>query len=380
MKTLVFWRVLTNYRTSFFKKLNKTAAIIFCFGRRGPQNTFLLKVEADFPHCQMFDFFPFEGKDTLGFQNVVPPLLRYKPEIVITELALANISNWLLLLLQPFFKFKLILWGHGNNRKTGFDPQRFLKDKVKFWFMEKADALIFYSKEGKAAVSKYLTNRDKAFVAPNTLDTQVLTEIRKEMEKNGKDAVKRNVGFCQKYNFIYLGRVIEEKEPDRLINIFKIISKSIDSVELHIVGDGPLIDKLKTESKDLKVKFWGNIKDEYKIGSLLFASDLMVIPGYLGLAIVHSFCFDLPVVSQRKGANGPFHSPEIGYLIDGKTGFLTECGDEQLMVKVIVEYLNDPEKQAMMKKEIRSTVENTCRIDNMIDGFNKAINYAGSKI
>jgi len=380
MKILVFWRVLTNYRTSFFKKLNKIATIIFCFGRRGPKNTFLLKVEADFPHCQVFDFFPFEGKDTLGFQNILPPLLRYKPDIVITELALANISNWLLVFLQPFFKFKLILWGHGSDRKTGFNPQKSLKNKIKIWFMERADALILYSKEGKAAVSKYLTNPEKVFVALNTLDTQTLIEIRKEMEKNGKDAVKQKVGFYEKYNFIYIGRIIKEKEPDRLINIFKIISKRVNSAELHIVGDGPFMNKLKAESKGLKVKFWGNIKDEYRIGSLLFASDLMVMPGYLGLAIVHSFCFDLPVVSQLRGANGPFHSPEIGYLIDGKTGFLVEYGDEELMAEVIIGYLNDKEKQAMMKKEIRFTVENICYIDNMIDGFIQAINYAGSKI
>ena len=39
-------------------------------------------------------------------------------------------------------------------------------------------------------------------------------------------------------------------------------------------------------------------------------ADLLVIPGTVGLAIVHGFAYDLPIVTTDHG----FHSPEIEYL------------------------------------------------------------------
>lgn len=179
-----------------------------------------------------------------------------------------------------------------------------------------------------------------------------------------------------------MGRLLKEKEPDRLIDVYKIISKKIDNIELHIVGNGPMMEelkvktkKLKDEDKNLKIRFWGAITDDEMTGKMLYASDLMVMPGYLGLSIVHSFCFDCPVVSQKQGVNGPFHSPEIEYVIEGKTGFLTPYDNNELMAEIIIDYLLDEAKPNEMKQEIRKMVEKVCSLDNMIKGFSEAIDY-----
>jgi len=358
-----------------FREINRRTGAILCFGKNGPKNTFLSRVTPDFKHYQVKGYYPMSKIDTLVIQNVLTPLIKFKPDVIIVEFALCILSNWILLFLRPFLGYKLILWSHGYNRQTGFHPERLFADKIRLWWMNMADAVILYGQEGKKRIAPYLKNPEKIFVAPNTLDTGRLTEIRKQLERVGKDNIKEQIGFKEKHNLIYIGRLLREKGTDRLIDVFRIVSKQLNSVELHIIGNGPLLNQLKTVSKGLKVKFRGSITDDETAGKLLYASDLMVMLGDLGLSVVHSFCFDLPVLSQKTGPNGPFHGPEVEYVIDNKTGFLLPYGNDELMAKIIMEYLLDNAKQKEMKEEIRNIVENVCSMDNMINGFMGAIKY-----
>ena len=159
------------------------------------------------------------------------------------------------MLLRPFLRYRLILWSHGYNREKGFYPEKSFLDKLRVWWMNKADAIILYGQEGKKKIAPYLENSEKVFVAQNTLDTVLLLKIRDELERIGEEKVKKQIGFEEKYNLIYIGRLFKEKEPDRLIDVFKVISERLKSIELHIVGDGPMLNQLKSISKRLKIKF-----------------------------------------------------------------------------------------------------------------------------
>lgn len=380
---LIFQRALTHYRLGVFREINKATGAILCFGKKGPKGTYLSWVEPDFSHLRIGGFYPFHEIDTLGFLDISVPLLRFKPTVVVTEFALGIVSNYLLLLLRPFLRYKLILWSHGYNRKRGFHPEKSVADKLRVWWMNRADAVMLYSQEGKKVVAPYIRDNKKIFVAQNTLDTITLLKIRDRLDKIGKEEVKKQLGFTKRYNLIYIGRLLKEKEPDRLIDVHRIVSRKIDNIELHIVGNGPIMGDLKVRTKELedgdknlKIRFWGAIADDETTGKMLYASDLMVMPAYLGLSIVHSFCFECPVVSQKQGINGPVHGPEIEYVIDGKTGFLIPYGNNELMAEVIIKCLSDEAQRNKMKQEIRKTVERVCSLDNMIKGFSEAIDYA----
>ncbi|TET09974.1 MAG: glycosyltransferase [Candidatus Atribacteria bacterium] len=373
---LIFQRVLANYRLPIFKKLNEEIGVVLCLGKTGPKNTFLFKTKPDFDHIKIKDFYPIATKEMLVIQDVFTPIFKYKPEIVIIEFALSIISNWFFLFLKPFFKYKIILWSHGYNRKRGFNPKISLSDKLRRYWMNKADAIILYSYNSKKLIEPFVLKREKIFVAPNTLDTKRLVRIRDDLEKSGKGTIRREINFKKKYNLIYLGRLLKEKEPDRLLDVFKIVSRKLKSIELHFVGDGPLYSKLLEKSVGLNVRFWVSVSDDIFLGKLLFSSDLMVLPGYMGLSVVHSFCFDCPVATQIQGKQGPFHSPEIEYLINGKTGFLVEYGNNDKMAGVVSNYLLSSENvKDKFKNNIRKMIEDKCSIENMIDGFKKAIDF-----
>lgn len=381
-KIVIFQRVLAHYRLPIFKKINRVTGAILCFGKGSNKRTFLSKVKPDCPHLEIKDFYPYSKIDTCVFLDVFKPLSKYKPAVIVTEFALWIISNYLLLFLRPFLGYKLILWSHGYNRKRGFHPERCFADKLRLWWMSNADAVILYGGEAKNKISPYLKNPAKMFVAQNTLDTNNLLRIRDRLEQIGKERIKRAIGFTRKYNLIFIGRLLQEKQPDRLIDVYRIASEQMNSVSLHFIGDGPMreelimqANKMMTERCEFDIRFWGSMTDDEQIGKMLYASDMMVMPGYLGLAVVHSFCFDCPVVSQKQGLSGPFHSPEVEYLVDGKTGFLVEYGNNERIAEEILSYLQDHEKQEQMRQEIRRMPENICSVDNMVQGFKEAVEY-----
>jgi len=374
---LVFQRIVANYRNGFFKKLNRDTGALICLGKKGPKNTYLIKSKPDFKHILIKDFYPIGKKETLTLQDVFTPLFKYRPKIIIIEFTLSIITNWFFLILRPFFKYKIILWSHGYNRKKGFNPKKNFSDKLRAYWMNKADAIILYGYKGKKMIEPFTLNREKIFVAPNTLDTNKLLEIRNKLEKTGEENIKKELGLKEKYNLIFLGRLLKEKEPEKLLDI---LSDKLKSIELHFVGDGPLYSKLLRKSSGLDVRFWGSIADNIFLGKLLFSSDLLVIPGCIGLSVVHSFCFDCPVITQKKSNNGPFHGPEIEYVVDGQTGFTIEKSNNEKMINTILNYLlapNDVKNQ--FKKNIREILENRCSIENMVTGFKKAINYCKGK-
>lgn len=63
---LILQRTLTHYRLLIFREINKITDAILCFGRNGPQDTFLTKVQPDFKHYCTRDYYPINKKNTFS--------------------------------------------------------------------------------------------------------------------------------------------------------------------------------------------------------------------------------------------------------------------------------------------------------------------------
>jgi len=322
--------------------------------------------------------------DTHLFLFVFGSIFRFKPKVVIHELAAGIISLPIALLCKKLFGYKLILWGHMYDHKIGFDPQNKFIDKYRLWLQNKADALITYSEGEKNILVKNQVNEQKIFVALNTLNTNKFLSIRNDLDKKGKETIKRELDFKFEYNLIYIGRLYEDKLPNYLIEVLqKIKTNNKDlSVAIHFVGSGTMENKLKEFSKKYNLEsyvfFHGEIYDEEKSGKLLFASDIMVMPGCVGLSVNHAFCFDCPVVTFESLNHVPAHGPEIEYIIHQKTGFIVKNNNLEHLATTIESYLLNIPLQNSMKSEIRNMVENICTIDKFVDSFSKAITFTKS--
>ena len=318
--------------------------------------------------------------DTHLFLNVFGYIKRNKPKVIIHELAVGIVSLPMLMLTRKLFGYKLIIWGHMYNRKIGFDPRKNLSDKYRLWLQKKADAIITYSiAEKEELVSKKISGH-KIFPALNTLDTNRYLPIRNDLERAGKKNIKQKIGFTHQFNLIFIGRLYEDKWPQYAIEALNLLlKKGMVSVALHFIGSGAmenfLAEYCKRNGLQGHVFFYNEIYNEYKTGELLFASDMMIMPGCVGLSVNHAFCFDCPVVTFKDINHVPAHGPEIEYIVHGRTGFVIKDKNVEDMAEAIYTYLNDEQMQNEFRIHIRNTIENICPIEKLTGGFINAINH-----
>ena len=138
---------------------------------------------------------------------------------------------------------------------------------------------------------------------------------------------------------------------------------------------GPEVKVIKEYcNKQPSLYYHGAIFDAEIIGKYLYASDLFINPGPIGLSIVHAFCFATPVITCPATPQGPFHGPEFEYLKHGKNGLLCDPSVDSIST-AIKKLLEDEELLASMSKAAFDTATEDCSLEKMITGFHEAISY-----
>jgi glycosyltransferase involved in cell wall biosynthesis len=92
------------------------------------------------------------------------------------------------------------------------------------------------------------------------------------------------------------------------------------------------------------VRFLGEVVDPKRTAAYFSLADLMVIPGVVGLAIVHGFAFGLPLITT----DSPGHGPELDYL-STDNGAMTRIDISQY-AEAIGALLSSPKRLESMKR------------------------------
>lgn len=374
IKIVIIQRIFAKYRKPIFDLLvNKYELKVL----HSYDNSEIPQIKTNY--SEVVKSFRYGPKETNVYLKVLSQLIKFNPNIIIHEFNPSIISLHISFFYSKLFNKLFVVWGHGYNREKGFHPKHSFTAKVRYWYMKHSDAILVYGQETKKELSGFISE-DKIFVAQNTLDTISLIQIRQDFEKVGITELKYELNIKHKYNIIYIGRLTKEKHPEYLIQLYHKFNKSFQrEVAIHLIGAGEMYSKLKelitTEKLDNNIFLHGKITDPNINGKLLFISDLMVIPGALGLSIIHSFCFRKPVVSFAMGINGPFHGPEIEYIIQNRTGYLAQNYNLDDMFAFIIKYLQDNKLRKRMIKDIDQLIQNVASINNMEKGIADCINF-----
>jgi glycosyltransferase involved in cell wall biosynthesis len=378
IKVVLIGRVFSNYRKPIYDILRQKYSFNFLHSKNESGISQVIT-----PYSIEIKSYNFSKKETGTYLFISNYLEKIKPQVVIHEFAIGILSMFSTYLKCKFLNIKFVLYSHGYDRKKGFNPQFSLADKYRLFYLKKADAVIVYGQFDKNVLGNHINN-DKIFVAQNTLDTHQLLNIKNRLAEEGKESVKKRLGFDKEYNLVFIGRLLEDKNPGLIIEALEQLLKNYqEDVALHYVGDGPEYINLKEKVESLglvnNVVFHGAIHDENKTGEILFACDMMVMPGYLGLSVNHAFCFDCPVMSFEQQENGPFHSPEVEYVIDNETGFLLKEHSAESLADALNSYFNNSTLQITMKENIQQMVSDVFPIEKMVKGFEDAVSYVLSK-
>jgi len=373
----LFQRIITHYRTPVFEELNVLLndQLVVCCG----QNS-----KGSYIHDVSDETLPFKllrlknywfGGERAVWANFLKPFTMYgRADVVIAEQSPRILFLIPLYLYCKMRRIPFILWGHGGSRRRNIVKSKSVKDIIHRILIKKADAFIAYT-DGIRNELLNIIKGEKVFVATNTLDTNTLFALRQELEKEGLEAAKTRIGLSRSHYICFIGRILKEKQVDYLLDVYVLVKEKRPDTGLLIIGDGPEKQSLEEFARKHNISdihFLGDLYKWDQSAPYLFSADVMVMPGYVGLSVNHAFCFGLPVITQKRAENGPFHSPEVEYLEHGKTGFLCENGDKAHMVDKIIESFD---KRTYFCQQTLDYCEKNLSVETMVDGVKHAIDF-----
>jgi glycosyltransferase involved in cell wall biosynthesis len=249
-----------------------------------------------------------------------------------------------------------IWWGHGYNFQASVRSSwaTYLKEALKHFMTRRADGLITYTAGGVDYWKKRGMPENQVFPYYNTIDVEGLRKAGEEVTEQQRAELRRKFGLEGKRVLLFSGRLYAEKKVDFLLRAFAILKKTCPNVALLIIGDGEersMLERLAAQLDLGDAHFLGEIVDPNSTAVYFSLAELLVIPGLVGLAIVHGFAFGLPMVTTRHD----FHSPEIEYL-STDNGVLTRHDEEELS-KAIAALFADQHRYETMCTAASQTAE-----------------------
>jgi L-malate glycosyltransferase len=375
---LLFQRMLPAYRVGVFRTLAQQLGIVLCYTPDVPiAGVDPYDTVPDFPHVTLEGGFLLGGKKLFS-QKVLTVLRERRPEVVICEFALGMVTFWKLVLLRPFLGYRLIGWMHGIKSRDLLPGRKSLHYRLASLLYRIPDAVILYDEERLSTVrARFPWLEGRSFVAHNTLDTATLLSTYETVCLRSRSAVREELGLRRKHYLVFIGGLKRLKRLDLLFEAYAILKRSRD-LGLLIIGDGEergRIDEIASLDPDVHVM--GAIHGIKDSASYLYAADLLVIPGPVGLGIVHGFAFGLPIITCRSTVLRAVHSPEIVYLEAGKNGEFAELEGGDIASRIAA-VLDDDARLIRMREAARATFQSSTRLESMVDGFRDAVDFARS--
>ena len=267
-------------------------------------------------------------------------------------------SNKLYFLVLPFFMIFGMISACFYARKNDFDlihvhfpfPLALFGIVMKF-FSKKPLVMTCHGSEVNMAKRNPIFRKIFCFMLKHAdFITVNSTFMKKEVEKiiNGKNieiipmgagigdiSEKENAGRKQKTktNILFVGRLIEVKGTNFLIDAVKLLDPS--KFELHIAGDGPERENLERTAPE-NVFFHGyqtgnNLEELYRNADIFVLPSIVDDAGYtegLGTVLLEATNFSIPSIGTNVGG-----IPDI--IIDKKTGLLVPPKDPNALAEAI---------------------------------------------
>jgi len=206
----------------------------------------------------------------------------------------------------------------GYRRSRSYAERAFVK--VAQGFSDLANYLV----PGKRHAATLLVANERtrlALPAGCSAKVEILCEngVDPEVWQRPDDLPDRPAGTLR---LAFLGRLVDWKGVDLVLDVFAEVKAHVPSAELSIVGDGPERLRLQSQAAELgitdAVTFHGWISPE-ECPRLLSQSDALLFPSVFdcgGAAVLEAMALGLPVVALNWGGPGDYLDENCGVLIE----------------------------------------------------------------
>lgn len=292
------------------------------------------------------------GRRALWQSGAIGPGLR--ADVVVLELNPRILSNWTIAILRRLFGKSTLLWGHAwprAGREAATDPVRGLMRRL-------AHVVIVYTETEQVELAKK---------APGLTVIAARNALYRSAELGALPPQGRA-------GFIFVGRLVPEKKPDVLVRAYLDAREQLPKeAGLTLVGDGPLRPSLErlvaNADAGESVRFVGHVSDVAALRSLYAGALASVSPGYVGLSLIQSLGFGIPMIIAR----APNHAPEIEAAREGYNSLMCEHGSAASLTRALLRVSAERETWLSRARDIAEDCRSSYTLDLMVDRVVEAI-------
>jgi glycosyltransferase involved in cell wall biosynthesis len=366
-KVTIVWRYLPDYRVPFYRGLKEYLAqrdieLQLIYGPTngdGPAD----EIQIALPWAECVNHW----SATIGGIEVCwQPYDLYirDADLVIVEQANRLLLNYWLIARRPFRRQKIAFWGHGRDLQTS---PRTVRNAWKRLFVTQVDWWFAYTEQVKEELVKCAFPAERITNVQNAIDTAALLRTKSEISDQQLNTVKQHLGLGVGPIGIYCGRIYKEKRIEFLLETCRRVRERIPSFELIVIGSGEEKGKVISAARNCQwLHYVGPKYGDERVPYFLL-SDVFLMPGLVGLAVLDSFALEVPMVTTKF----PFHSPEVGYLRNNENGFVTENSIDDY-VAAVSGLLADPDRLARVKNGCRKAAS-IYTMQTMVENFGGGI-------
>lgn len=262
------------------------------------------------------------------------------------------LSNIILFIRCKYHGIKIIWWTQlRSHTSSSFGT------KIRLFFAKKANAILFYTYKEHYDFLKQNSVQSAVGYLNNGISTKEIIKYR-----------KKYIFSERKSNIIFLGRLIEKTKLGVLLHA--IANLNTKNIHLNIVGDGPMLKKYQQIALKLgiheNISWWGDVRQEKHLADVFNRSSLMIYPGAIGLALIHSFAYGVPVITHDNNLN---HGPEFTAIKHAKNSMTFKEDDIDSLTETIKLLINDEKVLARMSHECITLVGKTFNTFDMCKRF-----------
>lgn len=358
-KICCIFNLAPHYNATTYTLMDKELKCDFYIGDRVPYSIKLMKYDSLKGYKKSLRYKSIFGDFYFQFGAISLALKPYKHYILTGEPHC--ISTWIILLINRLTGRKSYLWSHG-----WYGNESGLKKIIKKLFFGLSNIVLLYGDYARNLMIEEGFNPKKLVTIYNSLDYDTQIQIRKDLIIT---SIYKN-HFANQYPvLLYIGRIQNRKKIELLIDAIKELHIRKSPCNLILIGkhtDETNIQELVTEyGLDEYVWHFGPCYDESVLSELIFNADLCVVPGDIGLTVMHSYVYGLPVVTHNNFSN---HGPEFEAIEANVTGdFFIEDSVEDLCIK-IKNWINiDEEKRDSIRKKCYMVIQDKYNPNKQIE-------------
>lgn len=280
-------------------------------------------------------------------------------DLIILEQARRNLDAYRHLAMKFPSGPRVALWGHGKDYTQRTSA---LERGLSRWLTSRADWFFAYTTGGLTSVVEAGFPYSRSTVVQNSIDTSSLrASVRGVSQESVSDFSKR-VDLKGK-TALFIGALDASKRLKFLESASRKAQNLDPDFRLLIAGAGPLRSQVEEWARRYPwMTYLGGVSG-FEKAQAMAASQILAMPGRVGLVAVDSFAAELPIVTT----DWPLHAPEFEYLVSGENSLVSR-DDEAIYAATMVETMSNPKLLGSLRKSASRDAD-TYTVQTMVARF-----------